>query len=1226
MSVRVSAVSLLVLSWCSAPQPLVAELPKLVADLGVSTEQLPGSRPRDFTAVAHGVVFVADGDESGLFVTDGTEAGTHSLALAPAECSRPNLSIRARIGGRAIVDAFCGETLEVWSTDGTPGVEARLFLIDDFSILETRWVEHAERLYFLAGESASSHGWLRLYQTDGTPSGSRVVVDRGAWEWSGWSRLLATEQRLIFFEGSYDRSRTRVWRSDGSEEGTVPIAELSGAFLPESVHVAGEHAFFRIGNGELWSTDGSAAGTRRVALFEGDDAIVGFPVPAVIGRTFYFFARESSRVELWASDGTRASTRRVTRLNPWWEAVEESHIARVDGELYLLGRSREEDWKFVLLAVGPTPESTRAVAQLGQDGYHEMAEVGGRLVFAAFHEETGVEPWSFEPRTGSVELLVDACLGSCWGFARSWRRIGQDLFFLVRGAGTLRLGRTDGTPDGTQLLTGAANLRVGRTHSPSGPLDIARVSDLVVFAALDARTGVEPYAAGIDGEGVSRLADLAWDRSHAAISDLGAGAASGELLFGESRWLVRTDGGRESTRRLIELPFGCCGLGDCGDLAELFELRGHFLATTGDCEEATVSAYEKGVGHVTQLFGPARPDRPAAAFVFFSDADGAEIVTVEEEGTTIWTTDGTDEGTIERFSVDLSRISSASRPNRRLVVVAQGPNHARVISYGGEDDGVRVLLDELEAAEHLARSRSRSILFVRPAGGGGLGVLLATDGTVEGTRTLAPIPEAWWVREGLSAEIGDRSLFAVETAEGPELWSSDGTPAGTQRLTGSWPPVRPQTELGFHPFRNGVAFIGLDSEGHPELWSTDGTPAGTRRLDDLVELGAGAEVVAARTLADRIVLAARPPGPGFASDFHWLWSTPGDVEAGGIFAEAFFQPTSGIFQGRFVPVGGAIVFPARTERHGIELWRTDGTSTGTRLLIDLSPGPASSDPLQLLLAGDQLYFTADDSIHGRELWTWRPREPSPCVPDALHACLREGRFRLEAFSTDRDGASGDATAVPVSDEGAAFWFFDPEALDLGAKVVDGRAANDHHWVFAAGLSILRFALTVRESETGEAWRAVNALGEYTSFADPAAFGPEAAPEATRRVRPTSAAKDTERPEVAGCSAGATRLCLLEGRFAVEVAWRDFAGHAGAGQASPWPGGESGLFWFFDPANVELIVKMVDGTAVNGRHWVYFGALSNVEYTVTVTDGWSGATKSYFNPAGRFASVGDVDAF
>ena len=53
---------------------------------------------------------------------------------------------------------------------------------------------------------------------------------------------------------------------------------------------------------------------------------------------------------------------------------------------------------------------------------------------------------------------------------------------------------------------------------------------------------------------------------------------------------------------------------------------------------------------------------------------------------------------------------------------------------------------------------------------------------------------------------------------------------------------------------------------------------------------------------------------------------------------------------------------------------------------------------------------------------------------------------------------------------------------------------------------------------------------------------------------------------------------------------------------------------------------MDGRSVNGKFWVLYGALSNVEYTITVTDTQTGAVKTYFNPQGQLASVADTDAF
>jgi hypothetical protein len=72
--------------------------------------------------------------------------------------------------------------------------------------------------------------------------------------------------------------------------------------------------------------------------------------------------------------------------------------------------------------------------------------------------------------------------------------------------------------------------------------------------------------------------------------------------------------------------------------------------------------------------------------------------------------------------------------------------------------------------------------------------------------------------------------------------------------------------------------------------------------------------------------------------------------------------------------------------------------------------------------------------------------------------------------------------------------------------------------------------------------------------------------------------------------------------------------------------DSGSFWFFDPGNLELEVKILDGRAVNGHFWVFFGALSDVEYRVTVTDTATGESRSYHNPAGTVCGQSDVEAF
>jgi hypothetical protein len=116
--------------------------------------------------------------------------------------------------------------------------------------------------------------------------------------------------------------------------------------------------------------------------------------------------------------------------------------------------------------------------------------------------------------------------------------------------------------------------------------------------------------------------------------------------------------------------------------------------------------------------------------------------------------------------------------------------------------------------------------------------------------------------------------------------------------------------------------------------------------------------------------------------------------------------------------------------------------------------------------------------------------------------------------------------------------------------------------------------------------------------------------------------------VAPCVADAQTLCLSNDRFRVHVDWRIASGATGVGQVVPVTSDDSGLLWFFDANNWEMLVKVLNGCALTPpRYWVFFAATTNVQYTVTVTDTQTGAAKAYFNPLNNSAAaVTDTDAF
>jgi len=126
------------------------------------------------------------------------------------------------------------------------------------------------------------------------------------------------------------------------------------------------------------------------------------------------------------------------------------------------------------------------------------------------------------------------------------------------------------------------------------------------------------------------------------------------------------------------------------------------------------------------------------------------------------------------------------------------------------------------------------------------------------------------------------------------------------------------------------------------------------------------------------------------------------------------------------------------------------------------------------------------------------------------------------------------------------------------------------------------------------------------------------------IQPTPTPVTTPTPVPSGCATLSTQLCL-DSQYTVSVHWDTTDGRSGDGTPVPLTA-NTGYFWFFDPTNVELTVKVLDGHAINGHEWVFYGALSNVHYIITVTDTVSGAVRTYENPQGTQASFADTSAF
>jgi hypothetical protein len=111
-----------------------------------------------------------------------------------------------------------------------------------------------------------------------------------------------------------------------------------------------------------------------------------------------------------------------------------------------------------------------------------------------------------------------------------------------------------------------------------------------------------------------------------------------------------------------------------------------------------------------------------------------------------------------------------------------------------------------------------------------------------------------------------------------------------------------------------------------------------------------------------------------------------------------------------------------------------------------------------------------------------------------------------------------------------------------------------------------------------------------------------------------------------CVTDAHTVCLNDDRFEVSARFRT----ANSGETDATGvvlTSDSAYFWFFNPANIEVVIKVLSGCSLTNHFWVFATGLTNVEVTLFVTDTETGELKTYINPLGTaFAPIQDTSAF
>jgi len=835
--------------------------------------------------------------------------------------------------------------------------------------------------------SDREHG-AELWITDGTAAGTRLVRDIHPGPQSSNISRMTLVAGIALFIADDGANGEELWRSDGTTAGTTLVANIGAGPTPyhpqqldeyDPFPTVGAAVYFRAVDAageELWRSDGTATGTYRVSDIAAGVAGSQIRHFRVAGSRLFFLATDSAGEELWSSDGTTAGTIRVADIGTASTGGEITEMTVVADRLFFVATNLangREIWRTTAAGAGAEVVDVNTLAEATDATRTRSSEPGGLFPLG---DSVG---FAARRMTGTPAVPVTE-----YGLFR----LGPT------GAPQLLMTRPNGMPPQNVIVAGNNALfrfdfldLYVTNGTPAGTMQLGISNLYVEFDATVLQQGGVAYFFAQQNPGTGNMGYDLWRTD---------GTVAGTRLFANidtsypQQDMVWLNGRLYFTHAYYVYP---------NSFHEIWTSDG----TTAGTVAVTGSSGLGGVGGLLV----------SAGRLFFTASD-------TDYSGDAWVTDGTASGTRKIRDLRAFNVTRDSGPEMRgalgstvFFVADDGLHGSELWASDGTSAGTRLVRDITPGLDGTGASHMFAMtgfaLFTANDGVHGW-ELWRTDGTEAGTTLVKDVyPGSNDSGVGLSPYQAVRSgafvyFMAEDGVNGREVWRTDGTDAGTVRVTNFAPgdfqfgylmphvvnsrlfvmglapagnvlfsvatngsyfllntDAPPESVNGAAVFQNRLCWVGYDASFDAEIYCTDGTAGSVAAITNFNTRGlsatGGVFVVNGRLLVD---VFGDPAGGG------GLYASDGTIASLEKISDLHFGA-----DGVFIAGGTRYVANVPSIASGTSPMVTDGTAAGTRLFL-----PAGVPPLVQPYPGysvfgvfeDQLVFSVRHPDTGHAVW------------------------------------------------------------------------------------------------------------------------------------------------------------------------------------------------------------------------------------------------------------------